>query len=144
MTISPPWLLAAEEMPAKITAPFLSPFRFWVTRNERTKKTSQLDRGVVRLFCRINVPSLPQDTHTHTLYHENGQARSIQINKKTISGRFLSIVRVSNRRNKTLSITLHAQYIHTHRHTHKSPLQLVCVWFSREKHDGRTDGQGNR
>jgi hypothetical protein len=51
VTISPPWLLAAEEMPAKITAPFLSPFRFWVTRtNERTKTSQLLHRGVVRLF----------------------------------------------------------------------------------------------
>lgn len=65
MTISPPWLLVAEEMPAKITAPFfVSPFRFWVTRTNEEDVAIGQGRCPFVLFVRINVPTLPQNTHT--------------------------------------------------------------------------------
>jgi hypothetical protein len=68
---------------------------------------------------------------THTHYHENGQARSIQMNPKTISGRFLSIVKeFKSKKQNTVDNTTDTHSTHTH--THRNP-QLVCVCGSHER-----------
>jgi hypothetical protein len=43
---------------------FVSPFRFWVTRTNEEDVAIGQGRCPFVLFVRINVPTLPQNTHT--------------------------------------------------------------------------------
>ena len=114
MTISPPWLLAAEEMPAKITAPFLSPFRFWVTRTNERRRRNCYTGALSVCFSEDKWPPPFYTLKTTAL-----NSKSTEKTNKSVRG----IVVVTY-----FKTTLHISYTHTntHTHTHKIP-----AWGSR-------------